>query len=73
MRSKHFSVFYFVLRKGFLVPEPTSLKINIKLTRLLLVNCTLEILYYDQLAKIHHLHFSMLFCGNNGACTGKKT
>jgi len=72
MRSEHFTVFYFDLRKQFIASEPTSLKINIKLARLLVVHCTLEILYYDHLAKIPQLHFSMLFCDNNCSCTGRK-
>jgi len=65
MRSEHFTVFYFDLRKQFIASEPTSLKTNIKLARLLVVHCTLETLYYSHLAKIPQLHFSTLFCDNN--------
>jgi len=52
MRSENFTVFYFVLRKRFIVSEQTPMKINIKLIRLLLVHCTIEILYDDHLARI---------------------
>lgn len=38
----YFILFYFILRKRFVVSEPTSLKINIKLKCLLLVHCTLR-------------------------------
>ena len=72
MRSENFTVFYFVLRKRFIVSEQTPMKINIKLIRLLLVHCTIEILYDDHLARIPQLLFSMLLCGNNGSCTGRK-
>jgi hypothetical protein len=72
MRSENFTLFHFVLRKRFIMSEHIPLKINIKLTRLLLVHSTLEILYDDHLARISHQPFSALFCGNNGSCTGRK-
>jgi hypothetical protein len=70
--AMYFTVFYFVLRKGFIVLEHTSLKININLTCLLLVYCTLEILYDDHLVRILQLNFSTLFCGKGSFCTGRK-